>query len=1091
MIMLLAVFARAQDFTAGSSNSEIPVCGCDTAKDAILVKGIGSTDYQTVIIIEDGRETISKIPSYQKNTYVVVQEGPGAAYTTIAPKAFSLSPGEIQELTTFVKAPCGASGSHELRTIITSGDITKVLTQQVSIQNCQNVQVIPIKSEAQQCPCTTFTYEFDVKNNGNFMEEYSIEGEANSRYLTATATKFILQPGETKKVYLYFSPPCDIFGDQKIPVKVITKNTQLEAKFNLKAGIQKCYDYNIKFGTPYLSSINASQIEFKEATEAYDFCENTLRVIPLMIENNAGIDNQYKFTLKGANWATTDYKKIQIKAKEKAPINIILTPKTETTGEFTLYLITETGIGDMATTSTIPVKIINCYIPKINPEDVLLKVNYTESVTPITIWNTGTETAKYHVNITGPEWVSIVEETAGTGPNGTLSVHVHTTPLNTTKRGTYKAEIIISESETGAKYSKELVVKLTQPGVIAKALMWLLGNILWIILAMLLLAILAFLFGKVTKRRPTDKEQKLIKEFEKKDSKEEKKRLRWLWLLIIIAGITALIVLSYAFVWIPFMGGNATNATTAAVVKPVPAAPAMNATSFNETFAGQSVKAVGGFVWDYLWYIIIGIILLVALIIIIEIMRRKSQKPYSKKVRKSKEQQEKEKELEEIESRIAEKKAEERMLRESKKYEKIFEETGEKTEINWKPLLLILLLIAALIAIGMITYFWGIPFISGMNNSTNATTAAAVKPVPAAPAMNATLFNETFIGRSSSAVIGLFSEYLWYIIIGIIVLILLILLINFLTREVEPKAEKVKEEKVKEAAKEKAVKQENIVKKEKKARKETKNKESKGMWWKILLIFLILAIILAALYYIPQVIPTSNRTQNQTATHPGAVENNGAQADLDAVIQDSLDAIEAGRYKREPGKTIDTTDSREVFNLEAASILVKNEKQILESGIDQTNFYEAISMLIGGKSSEPSAPANVIETVNCDFNVSGDEYTINLSTLFVDPDMDSLSYTTSRAENFTVIIDGEMATIIPNKGFVGSSKIILTADDSKGGKVSSPEMTICAEEKPAGLFASMKEYLGEYGSYAVLGVVVLVIIIFILEFAVPKISGKK
>jgi len=55
--------------------------------------------------------------------------------------------------------------------------------------------------------------------------------------------------------------------------------------------------------------------------------------------------------------------------------------------------------------------------------------------------------------------------------------------------------------------------------------------------------------------------------------------------------------------------------------------------------------------------------------------------------------------------------------------------------------------------------------------------------------------------------------------------------------------------------------------------------------------------------------------------------------------------------------------------------------------------------------------------------------TINLSSYFSDPDGDALSYSAFDADNLSVVFDGDVATIVPDKGFAGTRFTYIRASD--------------------------------------------------------------
>jgi PGF-pre-PGF domain-containing protein len=62
---------------------------------------------------------------------------------------------------------------------------------------------------------------------------------------------------------------------------------------------------------------------------------------------------------------------------------------------------------------------------------------------------------------------------------------------------------------------------------------------------------------------------------------------------------------------------------------------------------------------------------------------------------------------------------------------------------------------------------------------------------------------------------------------------------------------------------------------------------------------------------------------------------------------------------------------------------------------------------------------------------------LDLSDYFTDPDDDKLQYTNSELEHISISYENDVATLIPERNWIGSEFVIFTADDLRGGTVDS------------------------------------------------------
>ncbi|MBI4145197.1 PGF-pre-PGF domain-containing protein [Candidatus Woesearchaeota archaeon] len=116
--------------------------------------------------------------------------------------------------------------------------------------------------------------------------------------------------------------------------------------------------------------------------------------------------------------------------------------------------------------------------------------------------------------------------------------------------------------------------------------------------------------------------------------------------------------------------------------------------------------------------------------------------------------------------------------------------------------------------------------------------------------------------------------------------------------------------------------------------------------------------------------------------------------------------------------------------------------------------------------------------------------TIDLAQHFTDPDGDKLTYTYTPIDNIIVTISGNMATLAPKKDWHGDATITFTANDGKGGKVSSNAVALFVRDVPEPTFwTNVLTALRLYSIYIVGGIVLLIVIIAVLEHRKKFIKG--
>jgi flagellar basal body-associated protein FliL len=112
------------------------------------------------------------------------------------------------------------------------------------------------------------------------------------------------------------------------------------------------------------------------------------------------------------------------------------------------------------------------------------------------------------------------------------------------------------------------------------------------------------------------------------------------------------------------------------------------------------------------------------------------------------------------------------------------------------------------------------------------------------------------------------------------------------------------------------------------------------------------------------------------------------------------------------------------------------------------------------------------------------KHTLDLGEFFVDPDGDALAYTYTPVEDIVVTISGNEVTFLPKKDFFGERTITFTADDGKGGIVSSNEVTLTVLDAAEPTFWDhVWTGLQAYSLYIFAGALILLLLLFGLEYS--------
>lgn len=108
------------------------------------------------------------------------------------------------------------------------------------------------------------------------------------------------------------------------------------------------------------------------------------------------------------------------------------------------------------------------------------------------------------------------------------------------------------------------------------------------------------------------------------------------------------------------------------------------------------------------------------------------------------------------------------------------------------------------------------------------------------------------------------------------------------------------------------------------------------------------------------------------------------------------------------------------------------------------------------------------------------QHTLDLSQYFKDPDGDTLTYSSGKAENIEIMFVGDKAIFTPHYGWHGTERVVFLADDGKGGIVKSNPVELVVE--PDVIPAWWKRNAAKVFGISAVVLIVLALILFRKQF---------
>ncbi|MFC1691558.1 hypothetical protein ACFL0W_05255 [Nanoarchaeota archaeon] len=385
------VGAVTEDFNVYAQSEVLSGCACGVINNPITIENTGTVT----------------------STYGLFQEGAASKWSILTKKELILKNGDKEGVGSFINVPCSARGEYDIKTTIqTLFDNVLEINQNIIINQCTNIQVIPVTNSLQSAPCKPLTYEFSITNTGTFIESYRISLEPKNeynKYVTLSDNIVLLQPGESKSVFAYVNLPCDVYGQHGFEFYVEAESNALEAIVPFVVDILPEYDYEIHL------------------EERYDgICQNTENTIQFKVSNEDEIANEYELSIiEAPKFVELLNESVALWGNQDGVLSLNVSTVDVEEGEYEVSIKSLSVRGDINKTITTTLSVENCYDISVEldvEEDNILTCEtktFTANVT-----NKGTRGGDIGIVLIGPEWAGIVipnAKTIATNQNNTTS----------------------------------------------------------------------------------------------------------------------------------------------------------------------------------------------------------------------------------------------------------------------------------------------------------------------------------------------------------------------------------------------------------------------------------------------------------------------------------------------------------------------------------------------------------------------------------------------------------------------------------------------------------------------------------------------
>lgn len=240
------------------------------------------------------------------------------------------------------------------------------------------------KNTASICPSNTLIQTFTIQNTGTQKQEYTFsESGSASSFSTIVPVGYILNPQESKTIYIYITPPKTTLPGT-YDLNIIINNKQSTKELTFLTTINDCYKTSITSTTKTICVKDNVNLDFT-------------------ITNNGNYDQTYTLKASSPLPSTISENQIYIPSKQSKTVSIFTQPEKK--GEYEIVL--QASSKDSTSSSSSFIIAEPCFDYNLLTEKNFIKLcDHTTSTIPITINNIGKENI-FDLQLKGESWAKL------------------------------------------------------------------------------------------------------------------------------------------------------------------------------------------------------------------------------------------------------------------------------------------------------------------------------------------------------------------------------------------------------------------------------------------------------------------------------------------------------------------------------------------------------------------------------------------------------------------------------------------------------------------------------------------------------------
>jgi hypothetical protein len=308
------------------------------------------------------------------------------------------------------------------------------------------------------CPCSGQGYPVIIANTGSLSSTYTLSVNKDVEdWVTLSPQTFSLNPGQTARVVVYVTSPCQ--QQQAAPISLLI-NTENGLAKAIVTTIQfsSCYGFSLTQGEPVETP--GAAITFKPHAGSYPVCLHDTTTIPILVKNlDTAFDNAYSFSAEGP--ARLHVSSFGLRKGSSAVLLADVSPETEEDADVILTAISEKG--QLSAQMKLSIDANTCYGLKteIEPEIVDICGGDSQQVS-FRVSNEGLYRENISLLLEGAGWATLHGDEFSLGANRFTSRSMTISPP-ADERGKHPLTVKAVLASTPSVSSEDLFVVDVEP----------------------------------------------------------------------------------------------------------------------------------------------------------------------------------------------------------------------------------------------------------------------------------------------------------------------------------------------------------------------------------------------------------------------------------------------------------------------------------------------------------------------------------------------------------------------------------------------------------------------------------------------------